>query len=122
MNLTENGIISPFIGARVNPDILAACARLNRAADEGDEYIVYSCGFLYDQAIREQFGVTEQLKEHWERRGTEFNLYLYVRDGIITACHISKFRDGDGPRSGYSPLKCTQQELRIARRILDYIT
>ena len=122
MNLTENGIISPFIGVRVNPDILAACARLNRAADEGDEYIVYSCGFLYDQALREQFGITEQLKEHWERRGTEFNIYLYVRDGIITACHISKFRDGDGPRSGYSPLKCTQQELRIARRILDYIT
>ena len=120
--LSEKEIISPFIGCQVNVEPLTRCAHKNRATEEGSEYIVYSCGFLYNPALREQFGVTDKLKDLWERRGTEFNVYVYVADGIISACHISKYREGDGARASYNPLKCTQQELRIAQRILSFIT
>lgn len=120
--LSETCITSQFVSCRVNIDTLSRCARKNRVTEEGAEYIIYSCGFLYDPALREQFGVTDKLKDLWERRGTEFNVYVYVADGVISSCHISKYREGDGARASYNPLKCTQQELRIAQRILSFIT
>lgn len=120
--LSEADILSSYSNRAVRMDNLTRCARKNRETEAGDEYIVYSCGFLYDPALREQFGVTDKLKDLWERRGTEFNVYVYVNGGVITECHISKYREGEGARASYNPLKCTQQDLRIARRILDYIT
>lgn len=121
-SLTENVILSSYTGHAVSMENLSRCARKNRVAEKGAEYIIYSCGFLYDPALLEQFGVTDKLKDLWERRGTEFNVYVYVDDGVISACHISKYREGDGARASYNPLKCTQQELRIAQRILSFIT
>lgn len=121
-SLSEIDIQKAFIGHSVCMDRLTRCARRNRQTANGTEYIVYSCGFLYDQELRELFGVTDKLKDLWECRGTEFNLHLIVSDGRITACEISKYREGDGARPSYSSLKCTQQELRIAQRILTYIT
>ena len=120
--LSENEIISTFTGYRVNAESLSRCAHKNREVHAEAEYIIYSCGFLYDPALREQFGVTGKMKDLWERRGTEFNVYVYVADGVISSCHISKYRESDGARASYNSLKCTQQELRIAQRILSYIT
>lgn len=121
-NLSEIDIQKAFICQSICMASLSKCAKRNRATANGDEYIVYSCGFLYDQELRELFGVTDKLKDLWERRGTEFNVHLIVSDGTITACEINKYREGDGARPGYSSLKCTPQELRIAQRILNYIT
>lgn len=121
-SLSENDITSQFIGHTVSMDRLTKCARRNRPTANGDEYIVYSCGFLYNRELRELFGVTEQLKELWERRGTEFNLHLYINEGKITSCQISKYHEGDGARPTYRSLKCTQQDLHIAQRILQYVT
>lgn len=120
--LSEKYIIPQFIGHSVCMDRLGRCARKNRDTAEGGEYIVYSCGFLYDQELRELFGVTDKLKDLWERRGTEFNVYLYVSEGILTAANILKYTESGGARPSMTTPKCTQQELRIARRILDYIT
>lgn len=122
MTLSENSITSQYIGLPVRMESLTRCARRNRQTANGDEYIVYSCGFLYDQQLRELFGVTDKLKDLWERRGTEFNLHIYIDGDRIVSCQISKYREGEGARPGYSSLKCTQQELRIAQRILNYLT
>lgn len=124
-NLTENDICTPFIGKSVHTEHLAKCARINRRIANGDahdEYIVYSCLFLYDQQLREQFGVTDKLKDLWERRGTEFNVYLYLNDGKISSCSIFKYTESGGARPSMTTPKCTQQELRIGRRILEFVT
>ena len=68
--LTEKDITSQFDGLPVNMDHLASCAHKNRSENEPVEYIVYSCGFLYKKDLRELFGVTDKLKDLWERRGT----------------------------------------------------
>lgn len=120
--LTEQDILSAFTGHSVCMDRLTRYAKKNREMEEGAEYIVYSCGFLYDQEFRELFGVTDKLKDLWERRGTEFNIYLYITDNILTVAKIFKYTESGGARPTMTTPKCTQQELRIAQRILDYIT
>ena len=121
-NLTGHDICAPFIGKTVHTEHLTKCARRNRQTEDGDEYIVYSCLFLYDQQLREQFGVTDKLKDLWERRGTEFNVYLCLNDGKISSCSIIKYTESGGARPSMTTPKCTQQELRIARRILEFVT
>lgn len=120
--LTEPNIFAPFIGLPVNMDHLARCAHKNGSGKEPAEYIVYSCGFLYNQELRELFGVTGKLKDLWERRGTEFNIYLYITDNVLTAANILKYTESGGARPSMTTPKSTQQELRIARRILEFIT
>ena len=122
-SLSFEKIKSKFIGRYVYWDNLAKCAQRNGTATDPAVYIVYSCGFLYKPELMAAFGVTPRLKELWERRGTEFNVCVYIRDGKIDSCAVDKYREDDGARpSGGGPLKCTDQDLRIAHRILRYIT
>lgn len=122
VNLSEYEIASKFIGMSVNMEALSRCAHKNGQGTDPAVYIVYSCGFLYDHELKELFGVTDRLKETWERRGTEFNVCLHLSGNKILRCMIDKHNDGDGARPSCADLKCTQQELRIARRILSYVT
>ena len=121
----DQDILNAFTGKPINMEHLAKCARRNRQVKHGDacdEFIVYSCLFLYDKDLRERFGVTDKLKDLWERRGTEFNVYLYIADGKLSSCSIFKYTESGGARPNITTPKCTQQELRIARRILEFIT
>lgn len=121
--LTEKDITSQYIGRTLCPEAVARCANRNGTGTNPVVYIVYSCRFLYDRELLELFGVTDKLKDLWERRGTDFNVCIHLREDKIVYCGIDKLNEGDGARpSGGRDLKCTQQELRIARRILDYIT
>ena len=120
--LAEKDITSQYTSLPVNLGNLARCANKNGTGREPAVYIVYSCRFLYDQQLRELFGVTDKLKDQWERRGTEFNVCLQITDGRIVTCGIDKYSESGGARASCQYLKCTQQELRIARRILDYVT
>ena len=120
--LSEKDIASQFIGHTINAEALKKCARKNGSGGVPAEYIVYSCGFLYDHELRELFGITGKLKDLWERRGTEFNVYLYITDNVLTAANILKYTESGGARPSMTTPKCTQQELRIARRILEFIT
>lgn len=120
--LSERDIVSQFIGHTINVEALKKCARKNGSGEGPAEYIVYSCGFLYDHELRELFGITDKLKDLWERRGIEFNIYLYIADNILTTAKIFKYTESGGARPTMTTPKCTQQELRIAQRILNYIT
>ncbi len=121
--LTEKDITSQYTGRTISQESLARCANRNGTGSDPVVYIVYSCRFLYDRELRELFGITDKLKDLWERRGTDFNVCIHLREDRIVSCSIDKSHEGDGARpSGGHDLKCTQQELRIARRILDYIT
>lgn len=122
MSMSDKEIIVPFVGKSVNQENLARCAHKNGSDKDPAEYIVYSCGFLYKKDLRELFGVTDKLKDLWERRGTEYNVYLYITDNILTAAKILKYTESGGARPTMTTPKSTQQELRIARRILEYVT
>lgn len=120
--LSERDIISDFSGRPVCMENLNRCAHKNRTIEKCVEYIVYSCGFLYDPFLLEQFGITSKLKETWERRGIDFNLYINISDGMIMSCRIGKYRESEGARASCNDLKCTQQELRVAKRIFEFLT
>ena len=117
--LTEQEIFAPFMGKVVDRKVFDKLAR-----DNGKEYVIYSSRYLNDPQLREQFGITDRLKEQWEYSGVDFNLYLCLEGDIITKGHLDKYREGGGGhgRPVIRPLKETQQELRIALRILSYIT
>ena len=118
VNITEQDIISPIIGKPVCLDGLGFYAKKN---GDGSEHIIYICDLMYDQKLRELFGITDKIKDRWERRGTYFNIYLYLDDGVVRKCSIRKESEGGGARPSGSSLKLTQQELRIANRILQFI-
>lgn len=122
MELTERNIIEPFIGKTINRDNLARCANKNRETPEGVEHIVYSCGFLYKKDLLERFEVTDALKEKWEHDGVEFNVHVFLDGDVITKAFVDKYREsGACARPVVRALKFTQQELRVARRIMQYI-
>lgn len=120
--MTDFDVIVNYVGKSINVVNFERCATKNRVNGNNSEYIIYSSRFLYDKALREVFGVTDKLKDLWERRGTEFNIYLYISDGVLTDANILKYTESGGARPSMTTPKCTQQELRIARRILEYIT
>lgn len=117
--LTEQEVFSPFIGKAINHDVFGELAH-----DNSSEYVIYSSRYLGKPNYQELFGITDKLKEHWEYSGVDFNLYLSLEGEIITKCHIDKYREGGGGhgRPMINVLKETQQELRVARRIMHYIT
>lgn len=121
-NLPEQDIIAPVIGKSVCLEGLGFYAKRNAETEKGTEHIIYICDLMYDRKLRELFSITDKLKDLWERRGTVFNIYLFLDGGIVRDGFIRKFSDGEGARpSGGRSLTYTQQELRIARRILQYI-
>lgn len=87
-----------------------------------DEYIAYCPSF--DKATRDLFGITPRLYEYWEYYGIDFRVYVHHRANIIKQCSVFKYKEtygGHGRSCGHK-LKPTQQELRIFRRIMDYVT
>ena len=120
--LSEKDVTSQFVGKVISMEKLTKCAHRNGTGNAPAVYIAYSCGFLYNQELRELFGVTDKLKEQWERRGIDFNVGVHISGDRIIYCGIAKYNESDGARPSYRDLKCTQQELRVAKRILEYIT
>ena len=133
--LNEREIAQSYIGNTVNAEKLTKSFHNNgehRAYDiytyipiEGyfTNYIAYCSHF--DKETRNQFSITPLLHERWGYAGIDFNVYIYVANGEIKACKIFKYKEGyggyHGRPSGYE-LTPSQQEIRIFKRIMDYIT
>lgn len=122
--LSEDNITPLFTSLPVNMEHLTRCARQNLVTAEGVEYISYISSFIRKKELCEMFGITGSLGEKWEYSGTDFVLRVTVSSDVITKICIDKYREygGGHGRPLVRPLKITQQELRIARRILEYIT
>lgn len=117
--LLEQDIIAPFIGKAVNLDAFNKVAYKNH-----DSYRISNADYIDDTQYCKLFGITDRLIEQWEYSGVDFTLYLTVDDGVITKAYIDKLREcgGGHGRPITKVLSISQQELRIARRILQYIT
>ena len=80
--------------------------------------------FNYTEELRNTFGITPILFERWGYYGIEFSINIYLKDGRIEKCSPFKYKNtycgGHGRPSGYELIP-TQQELRIFKRVMDYV-
>lgn len=117
--LTKQDVLSPFIGNTLNERY----ASLTWHEFEGD-FILYNYDWMDNPDLRKCFGLTDKLHEDWLYRGIDYAIHLSVDDGKIHCCFVEKIRMGHCGhfKPNVHILTPTTQELRIARRILEYIT
>ena len=116
---TEREIFAPFIGKPLSKNYT------NLTWHECDgALILYNYEWMDNPDLRKQFGLTDKLHEDWLYRGVEFELHLSTDDGEVLGCYVEKCRYGycGHFKPNIHVLSPTTQELRIARRILEYIT
>ena len=111
--LNECDIAQNYIGKSVDNERF-----LEVFTENGNHYIAY-CGKFYGK-----FGITPALYDRWMYGGIDFRVNLSLENGLITKCYIFKYKDTSGGGFG-RPQGCeaspTQQEIRIFKRIMDYI-
>ena len=117
--LTEKEIVCPFIGKSVNPEAFA-----NVAYKNGSEYMICNADYIDEPNYCELFGITDRIKWMWKYSGVDLTIYLTIENRVITKAHLYKAKEGCSGhgRSTSCVLTVSQQELRIVRRILQYIT
>ena len=117
--LTEQEMFTPFIGKPLSKNYA------NLTWHECEEaFILYNYEWMDNHDLRKQFGLTYKLHEDWLYRGVEYALHLSVDDGEVVGCFVEKIRQGSCGhfKPNTHVLSPTLQELRIARRVLEYIT
>jgi hypothetical protein len=117
--ITEQEMFAPFIGKPLSKNYA------NLTWHEYEEaLILYNYEWMDNPILRQQFGLTDRLHEDWLYRGVEYALHLSVDDGKVLGCFVEKIRQGDCGhfKPNIHVLSPTLQELRIARRVLEYIT
>ena len=119
IRLTEKEIFSTFIGASIDPQTFNKVARRS-----GDKYLICNADYISDPLLCETFGVTDALKEKWGYSGIDFTISISIDENIISKGCLDKYREGGGGhgRPTIRVLAPTQQELRVARRILQFIS
>ena len=122
MKLSERDIAQAYIGKRVSSARVSELFRANGKYMENDMHIAYCPSFADEK--RDLFGITARLYGHWEYYGIDCRINIYSENGTVSDCSILKYKEGCGghgrPSGHY--LTPTQQELRIFRRIMDYVT
>ena len=126
--LNEHEVFAAAAGILLNPEKLNRIATHNGHGwgDYADceEYYVGCLENMEEELIR-KFRITDILLERWNLGGILFRICLYVRDGKLTGGHIFKYKDTTASchfrPTGYA-MSPTQQEIRIANRILRYLT
>lgn len=117
--ITEQEMFAPFIGKPLSKNYA------NLTWHECEEaLILYNYEWMDNPILRQQFGLTDRLHEDWLYRGIEYAICLSVDDGEVLGCYIAKTRYGHCGhfKPNAHVLSPTLQELRIARRVLEYIT
>lgn len=112
--LNEHNIFQSYIGRKVYEENFKKVFKQNRLS----RYIAYCSDFKGD------FGITDSLYERWELGGIDFRVIVTLSEGVVEIGAIDKYREGQHGhgRPLVHVLKPTQQEIRVARRILDYVT
>ena len=123
--LNDREIAQTYVGKTFNQEKLLAVSYQNGTSYPDNHPRFISDCYHYKQEFLNLFGITPLLLESWGYRGVEFSVYVYIADGMIAGCKIFKYKNthcgGHGRPSGYE-LTPSQQEIRIFKRIMDYIT
>lgn len=111
----EKDIAQAFIGKPYN---------LERYSEIFNKANIFYCGHC-DVRVKMKFGITPALYIGWEQRGIDLKIHVSVSDGTISHCSIIKYKDnyrGIYTRTPAQELKPTQQELRVFKRVMEYVT
>lgn len=121
--LTLEDLSAPFLGAVLRRRDPGQPRSLTVRGVTTHSHRVIVTDFQYYPARMEQFGITERLKESWERSGTEIYLDILLEGETVRELRVLKSReDGACARPCSRDLKPTDQELRIVRRVLEHLT
>ena len=123
-NLIDTEIAELYNGKNFNKSRI-----LNVGYENGDDQFIVDCVDFGENCNDKQyfmnlFRITPKLIEYWNRYGIRFEVYVDIDDDVITDSFIFKYKDtwtGFGRPEG-EELIPSQQEIRIFRRIMDYIT
>lgn len=115
MKITEQDIKQAYIGKPCNEE------RFLELFLKGNTFYCGQC----DHKIKWKFDITPALYIGWEQHGIDFKIQVFTSNGVITNCGIIKYKDnysGLYVRTSVKDLKPTQQELRLFKRVMEYIT
>ena len=113
--LIENDIAQAYIGKPFNKE---------RYLETFNKAGIFYCAHC-DIRTQIKFDITASLVFGWTSRNIDFKIRVSTKDGVITYCGIDKYKDSDSGiyvRSAPRKLKPTQQELRLFKRVMEYIT
>ena len=113
--LTEQDIKQAYIGKPYNSE------RFSELFLKGNTFYCGQC----DNKIRWKFDITPALYIGWEQHGIDFKIQVFATNGVVTHCGILKYKDnysGLYVRASGVMLTPTQQELRLFKRVMEYIT
>ena len=126
--LLEAEVFAEVLDSAVDPERLNRIGRDNGAGygDYADctEFIICHVDYYDKDAFIALFRLTDAIRERWDDYGIDFSIYLYLRDGKIAGGHIFKYKETSWSchfrPTGYE-MEPTQQEIRITKRILNYL-
>ena len=117
--LDEHDVALSFIGKSVDME------KFSRVFDEDyDNKYILNCVYFEDDELCDKFRITYVLYEKWMYKGIDFRVYVTLKDGRIEDCSIFKYEDPSGGSCGRpqgGEVSPNQQEIRIFRRIMDYV-
>jgi hypothetical protein len=118
--LNEYEITQSYIGKTINFEKMLKIFTKNR--NNAEKYIAYCDKFDKDKCSL--FNITTTLNEYWGYYGILFSIFLEAENKMVCNCMIDKYKETGGyhGRPQTHVLMPSQQELRIFRRIMDYIT
>ena len=115
MKLDEREIARSYIGKPYSAEKLQEIAYPNGC--NKSQYMC--CNADFKEEHFKLFGVTPRLNEIWQDYGTDFTVYIDIENGVIKDCRLYKARVTWCGRC--NPNKPTPQEIRIFKRIMDYV-
>ena len=89
----------------------------------GDNRYIADC-HNYKKELLDLFGITSTLFDNWGYSGIELSIFINIKGNEIESCGMDKCKyscSGHG-RPTAKVLHPTQQEIRLFRRIMEYVT
>ena len=125
--LVEHEVFAAVVGERVNEgrlEQLGVSVGAGTGNYEDCTHYLLTKPEQWDDPLMRLFRITPALTSGWHTQDIAFGVQLYIKDGCIAGGRIIKYKEtcsdcGLRP-SGYE-MAPTQQELRIAKRVLEYL-
>ncbi len=125
--LVEHEVFATVVGERVNDgrlEQLGVSVGAGTGNYEDCTHYLLTKPEQWDDSLMRLFRITPALTSGWHTRDIAFGVQLYIKDDCIAGGRIIKYRETCSEcslrPSGYE-MAPTQQELRIAKRVLEYL-
>lgn len=121
--LDEKEIATTYKGKLCSMKKLSKLFEENGGCMISDSYeYIARCNYFSSKEFK-TFGITDVLYYRWCCNDIKFHVCVYTKNGVIVHSKIFKHQKiYEGGRPSNYELQPTQQEIRIFRRIMDYIT